>query len=398
MLDGARQIADDKVLGKAALLLAAAALESNLVYLSGVALQIAEKRPGVLFPPQLRHLKGIDEMVDDNGRVVEVPARQSLGQRLQVVPSLLARAMGRKYELPTNGAAFKKLSRTIERRDAIVHPRWDKYVRQLGSWEAAEAIDAVELYLDSICSSLHPYLVGYFSVLYTIPGHDHHEVVVGHRTFGKRGPSRKMSTMDEVGIPEVLMTEWFDSLLLIHLALGHDCEGDSEGSMFTRAALVLLYAMLDAQLSVVAQWRMRDKPEAFKEVEILFLNEYALGLGSDGEVLVRDDHQSFKKRIKAVPAVLSRRVEGKEESIDLGKQWGKDLLEGHVLRNKVMHSAFGESLPRVTKQELIRSAKALFAYFEDLTVKLPATFQHMKTLLDDKTEFGEMLSAQLETP
>jgi len=109
-------------------------------------------------------------------------------------------------------------------------------------------------------------------------------------------------------------------------------------------------------------------------------------------------HQSFKKRIKAVPAILSRRVEGKEESVDLGKQWGKDLLDGHVLRNKVMHSAFGQSLPRVTKQELIRSAKALFAYFEDLTVKLPTTFQHMKTLLDDKTEFGEMLSAQLERP
>ena len=98
-----------------------------------------------------------------------------------------------------------------------------------------------------------------------------------------------MSTMEEVGILEVLTTEWFDSLLLIHLALGHDCEGDSDGSMFTRAALVLLYAMLDAQLSVVAQWRMRDKPEAFKEAEILFLNEFALGLGSDGEVLVRDD-------------------------------------------------------------------------------------------------------------
>ena len=100
---------------------------------------------------------------------------------------------------------------------------------------------------------------------------------------------RTMSTMEEVGILEVLTTEWFDSLLLIHLALGHDCEGDSDGSMFTRAALVLLYAMLDAQLSVVAQWRMRDKPEAFKEAEILFLNEFALGLGSDGEVLVRDD-------------------------------------------------------------------------------------------------------------
>jgi hypothetical protein len=45
----------------------------------------------------------------------------------------------------------------------------------------------------------------------------------------------------------------------------------------------------------------------------------------------------------------------------MSKQWGKDLLDGHVLRNKAMHSAFGESLPTVTKQEqeLIRSAKAL---------------------------------------
>jgi hypothetical protein len=100
--------------------------------------------------------------------------------------------------------------------------------------------------------------------------------------------------------------------------------------------------------------------------------------------LLGDDHQSFKKRIKAVPAILSRRVDGKEEVIDLSKQWGKDLIDGQLLRNRIMHSAFGEPLSRVTKQELIQSAKAVFAYFEELAVKFPATFEHMNVLLRAK--------------
>jgi hypothetical protein len=384
MLYGAHEAHDDKLLSKATLLLAAAALESNLIYLSGVALRMAERRNDSLAPPQIRYLRGTDELIDENGRIVQVQARQSLGERLQVVPSLLARVVKRTYQLRTRSAPFTKLQRTIARRDAIVHPRWDRYVAHLGWWEAAEAIDAVELYLDSVSKALHPYLVGYFHVLYTIPGHDHHEVAVGHRTLGKKGPKRKVSTMAEVGIPEVLSREWVDSLALIHLALAHDCEGDSDGSMLTRSALVLLYSMLDAELSVVAQWRMRDKGDSFEEAEILFLNEFAVGVGHDGEVWVGDDHQSFKKRIKAIPAILARRVDGKEEVVDLGKEWGRDLIEGQALRNRVMHSAFGESMARVSKQELIRSAKAVVAYFEELSVKLPLTFQHMKVLLERK--------------
>lgn len=387
MLHGVREVADDRVLGKATLLLAAAALESNLAYLSGVALRIAQERAGTLIPPQIRYLTGVSEVIDENGKVVETATRQSLGERLQIVPVLLARTIQRTYQLKTGSAAFKKLFRTIERRDPIVHPRWDKYVARLGWWEAAEAIDAVELYLHSIMTALHPYLVGHFSVLFTIPGYDHHEVAVGHRTFGKRGPNRRVSTMEDVGIPEVLTREWIDSLMLIHLALGHGCEGDSEGSMLTRAALVMLYAMLDAHLSVVAQWKMHERGGAFKEAEILFLNEYALGVGHDGEVWIGDDHQSFKKRIKAVPAILSRRVDGKEESIDLSKQWGKDLIDGQSLRNRVMHSAFAEPLARVTKQELIRSAKAVFAYFEQLAKQSPATFQYIEVLLKAKPDF-----------
>ena len=78
-------------------------------------------------------------------------------------------------------------------------------------------------------------------------------------------------------------------------------------------------------------------------------------------------------------------MNGKEENVDLGKLCGKHLIDGQVLRNKVMHSAFSEPLERVSKQELIRSAHAVFAYFRELSQKLPMTFQYMNVLLDRKS-------------
>jgi hypothetical protein len=390
---GANQVDGDRVLGKGALLLASAALESNLVYLSGVAVKIAEQRPRTLNPAQIRYLKGVEEYVNENGKVAERSARQSLSERLQIVPNLLARVIGRTYALPRRSAGVRKLVRTIQRRDALIHPRWDRYLPRVGRWEAAEAIDGVELYLDTISKALHPYLVGYFPFLYTIPGSDHHEVAVGHRTFGKRGPKDRVSTMEEVGIREVLLNEWIDAVMLVHLAFDHDCEGDSDGSMLTRAALVLLYAMIDAHLSVVAQWKMREKLDAFTEAEILFLNEYAVGVGHDGEVWIGEDHQNFKQRIKAVPVILSRRVDLAEENIDLGKEWGKHLLDGHQLRSKVMHSSFGNPLPRVTKQELARYTRAVFSYFEELATKLPTTFRYVETLLENREDLEKRFTA-----
>lgn len=170
LLYGVRSDTEDKALCKATLLLAAAALESNLVYLSGAALSIAEKKKGTLAPGQVRYLKGCEEVIDENGRVIETPAKQSLSDRLQTVPALLARTLQRTFEIKPDSAAFRKLIRTVGRRDTIVHPRADKYIVELGWWEAAEAIDAVELYLDSVSKALHPYMVGYFPMLYTIPG------------------------------------------------------------------------------------------------------------------------------------------------------------------------------------------------------------------------------------
>lgn len=190
--------------------------------------------------------------------------------------------------------------------------------------------------------------------------------------------------MDDAGLLEAGIGEWGDSLLLNTIALSHDCEKDSQGSMLTRAALVVLYAMLDAQLSVMAQWRMRENIERFLEAEILFLNEWASGIGHDGELWLAEDHQAFKRRIKAVPVILARRVEGKEMSVDLGKEWGKNLLEGKMLRDRVMHSGFGQPLARVSKEELIRSTKTVFAYFEELVTKSPVTFEYLTVFLRDK--------------
>jgi hypothetical protein len=46
-----------------------------------------------------------------------------------------------------------------------------------------------------------------------------------------------------------------------HLALVRDTEKDSKGNMLTRAGLILLYAMWDAQLAVVSEWKMRKVPD-----------------------------------------------------------------------------------------------------------------------------------------
>lgn len=82
LLYGARESEGDRALGRSALLLAAAARKSKLVCLRGIAIEIAKKRPGVLNPPQVRYLQRIDKAIDDNGRIIERPSRQSLSQRL----------------------------------------------------------------------------------------------------------------------------------------------------------------------------------------------------------------------------------------------------------------------------------------------------------------------------
>jgi hypothetical protein len=118
------------------------------------------------------------------------------------------------------------------------------------------------------------------------------------------------------------------------------------------------------------------------EAETLFFSEMAVGVGHDGEIWVDSDHHSFRKKIRAIPAVLARRVDGKEFSVDLGSRWAQDLMRGHKLRNGVVHSSAGETTPRVSKGELISSVKAVRDYFAELGSSLPKSFAHASALFE----------------
>src|SRR5262245_52012518 len=61
------QLNDNRALSKAAILLAAAALESNLNYLARLALRFAEIRPNTFSKPHIEFLSGAEDAIDDNG-------------------------------------------------------------------------------------------------------------------------------------------------------------------------------------------------------------------------------------------------------------------------------------------------------------------------------------------
>jgi hypothetical protein len=377
----ALRLAHTPVMAEATVILASAALESNLAHLTLRALAAARVRPDLYKPEQLEYLSGRKTVVTDRGGLKEVPLRQSLEERLQVVPDLLARSVHRRYKLPKNSPAIRKLRRTIELRDAIIHPRWDRYLPSVSAMEAAQAVDAVELYLNSVQRQLHPYLVGYIGALLTIRGYDKHDVAIGHRTEDKRVPKTKFVTMSSVGIGRVLVQSWMDMVMICGFALESGCEGDSEGSLLTRVALVLLFAGLDSQLSIVAQWRLHDGAITFHKAESNFLKENTVGLGQDGEVEIEEDRQGFKERIVAVPTILARRVEGREITLDLGTKWGEQLQKSYLLRNAVVHAPPDKPLARVTLLELREAIVAVRAYFEELGRKAPETFKAQVALL-----------------
>ena len=371
------------LLAKATVILSCAALESNLAHLTQRALAAAKARPQLYSREQLEYLSGTKQSITDRGAVRDVRLRQSLEERLQVVPDLLARAIGRRYALPKTSSAIRKLRRTIELRDAIIHPRWDRYLPLVTADEAAQSIDAVELYLHSIQMHLHPYMVGYIGALMTIRGHDKHDVAIGHRTAGKRVRKSSFLPMTDVGIVEVMLQEWFSMPLVCRMAFEGGTEGDSAGSLLTRVAIVLLFAGLNSQLSILAQWKLHDATVSFETVERHFLEENVVGIGRDGEAEVTEDHQGFKQRVIAVPAILARRVEGLDIDFNLGTRWGEQLQKSYTLRNYVVHAPPDQPLARVTRRELYDAATAIKSYFQALVVIAPETFKIQGLLLDD---------------
>ena len=260
-------------------------------------------------------------------------------------------------------------------RDVIIHPRWDRYVPAVTEDEAAQSIDAVELYLESIQDQLHPYLVAYSPALLTIRGLDKHDVAVGHRTAGKRVQKSSFQTMLDVGPAEVIAKEWLDIVTICRFALESGTDRGEKGSFLTRAAIVLLFAGLDAQLSIVAQLRLHDPRITFEPAERLFLEENIVQLGLNGEIEVIEDRQKFKQRIVAVPTILARRVEGMEIKLDIGRTWGEQLMKSCHLRNQVVHAPPHKPLARISHDELYDACLAVQQYITALTEVAPITFE-----------------------
>ena len=204
---------------------------------------------------------------------------------------------------------------------------------------------------------------------------------VGHRVEEFAPADRSFTTMPAVGFLGVATREWFDMVLMTEFAFASQREGDSEGSMLTRAGLVLLYGMLDAQLALNAQAHVYSGHAEFSQSEILFLTETALGIDTDGTVILEDSYENFKKRVIGIPKVLSRRVVGADLTVSLGDKMGKALLQYKELRDAVMHPRVGARLPRVGKAELRGAVEAVREYFKRLASASPYLFRFYDPLL-----------------
>jgi len=365
-----------RMLPKAVVILSAAALEANLTFLSNLCLVLSKDRPSPFSAPELDYLIGTERFIDDKGDIQSRPLKQSLDHRLKTIPKFVARIVGRKYAFLAR-TEHVKLKRTIAWRDAIVHPRWDRYVNRIGWFEAAQSIDAVELYLNGLVSQVHPYLAFYFHILYTLPAgyHKNDGVELAYRTRGRRNPGRKFAGMADQDLLDTLASEWLEARYFVEFAVGSECEQDSDGSMLTRAALVFLYAMVDAHLSLWTQAYLKSHGEKFEGPEVLFLSEFVVGVGTEGDVEFAEAHNKFKQRVVGVPRILARRVLNRDTKIQLGDAAGQDLLLYKDMRDRVMHPSTGQDICRVTKDELQRAEKAVHAYFVQLGQLLPELFE-----------------------
>jgi hypothetical protein len=371
------------VFNEGVILLASAALEAHLSYwrIIGLAWNQKVKKPlGVL---EIEFLTGQERFISEDGSIRIRSKKTPLNSTLEQLPALLARILDKAVVFKWSGPAKTKLLRMVARRDALLHPRWDRYITNVSRKEAGEAIDAVESYLAAVSLSIHPYLAGYFPLVYTTPPgwHKHDGVTYGYRTEGKRPSALKFSTIPEVGVIAVLANEWTKTNFLVQIALENAPEGDSDGSLLTRLAVVRIVAMINAMLSTIAQMEIA-KGTPFEDVELLYLSEYTIEMDKSGELDLAEDRQKFKQRITAIPAILARRAAGREIRVDLGDVYGADLLKAQQVREHILHSPTGKPILRVGKKELRGFVAALHNYFSQLAELAPEVFAPLGALVE----------------
>jgi hypothetical protein len=176
-----------------------------------------------------------------------------------------------------------------------------------------------------------------------------------------------------------------ETFLMVAFALDSDTEGDSDGSMLTRAALVSLYANLDFQLYVFVHAALFSETATFEHAEMKFLTETTVDLDELGDPALSEDFQRFRDRISGVPRILCRRLTEEDLNISLGDRAGSNLLAYKSVRDDLMHTGVGKQIPRVTKSELYEAYLAVQAYFRQLGALAPKLFGVYTFLTDETT-------------
>jgi hypothetical protein len=149
------------LLAKACILFAAAGLETNLSYFCTLALAISEAVPESIYKePEIDYLKAVQTTFSKDAKLNLEKQAQPLSDRLLIVPKLLAKAFGREFTMPASEPIGDRLRFAIEKRDALIHPNWDRYP-EVGITDAADAIYGVVEYLETVRQQFHPFLIGY---------------------------------------------------------------------------------------------------------------------------------------------------------------------------------------------------------------------------------------------
>ena len=360
LLESMRRIPESgrpDLLAKACILFAAAGLETNLSYFCTLALAISEAAPESIYKePEIEYLKAVQTTFSKDGKLSLDKQAQPLSDRLLIVPKLLGKALGREFSMPTNEPIGDRLRFAIEKRDALIHPSWDRYP-EVGITDAADAIYGVLEYLETVRQQFHPFLIGYMTVLSS------YFPLVADLVEGQPLALRFRVLRTREELIAALAGQWIDAHTMFDVANVHGTEGDSEGSMLTRAALVSVYSMLMAHVSILGRMVDLLNPGLFSEKEINFLNEKDYQWADEGEVVLDTAKQTFKVRATVALTLIASKVSPSSLVFTEGVTWFQQMFKVYLpMRNQVMHSKFGEPMARVTKPELRAAFEAIRSY------------------------------------
>ena len=272
----------------------------------------------------------------------------------------MGRAFDRAFDLDKDFGEAERLQNTIARRDAIIHPTAEQYP-DFRLADARDALSSVLRYVESVRQRLAPYLVGYLVML------QHHTDFLAKFGATASAPLRFQHLVTPTDIINALSREWFDAHTMFDIANLHDVEADSDGSMLTRAAMVLLYSMLNAHLSFMGCLALNLNRAAFTEKETNYFNEVDFEMTSAGVSIV-PQRQPLEDRATIVPSLIAKKLCSTNLNFPRGDKWFQDAFKKYFeMRNRVMHSKFGEYQPRVSKQELRDAFESIRAYFEHVS-------------------------------